>query len=103
GLKLTIARYLTPNGRSIQEKGITPDIWVEQLKADQLKAAQDPDRRIQRENELPRHLKGDGAQAAGGGKGENPTLARGYQLRMAAPSLPAWRNFSAQPGGTATH
>src|SRR5262245_16803222 len=39
GLKLTIARYLTPNGRSIQEKGITPDVWVEQLKADQLRAA----------------------------------------------------------------
>jgi carboxyl-terminal processing protease len=103
GLKLTIARYLTPNGRSIQEKGITPDVWVEQLKPDQLKAAQDPDRRIQRENELPRHLKGDGAQAAGGGKGENPALAGDYQLRMAVDYLRAWRNFSAQRGGTVTH
>ena len=25
-LKLTIARYYTPTGRSIQEKGITPDV-----------------------------------------------------------------------------
>ncbi|HTG81041.1 MAG TPA: S41 family peptidase [Geobacteraceae bacterium] len=29
GLKLTTARYYTPNGRSIQAKGITPDVVVE--------------------------------------------------------------------------
>ena len=29
-VKLTTARYFTPNGRSIQAKGIVPDIWVEQ-------------------------------------------------------------------------
>ena len=28
GLKLTIARYYTPKHRSIQEKGITPDVVV---------------------------------------------------------------------------
>ncbi len=28
GLKLTIARYYTPSGRSIQERGITPDFVV---------------------------------------------------------------------------
>jgi carboxyl-terminal processing protease len=31
GLRLTTARYYTPNGRSIQAKGITPDIIVERL------------------------------------------------------------------------
>ncbi len=31
GLRLTTARYYTPNGRSIQAKGITPDIIVEQM------------------------------------------------------------------------
>jgi carboxyl-terminal processing protease len=31
GLKLTIARYYTPNGRSIQSKGIVPDIEVDRL------------------------------------------------------------------------
>jgi carboxyl-terminal processing protease len=30
GLKLTIARYYTPNGRSIQAKGIDPDIEIRQ-------------------------------------------------------------------------
>jgi carboxyl-terminal processing protease len=31
GLRLTTARYFTPKGRSIQAKGITPDIIVERL------------------------------------------------------------------------
>ena len=31
GLRLTTARYFTPKGRSIQAKGITPDIVVEQM------------------------------------------------------------------------
>jgi carboxyl-terminal processing protease len=99
GLKLTIARYLTPNGRSIQERGITPDVWVEQLKPEQLKAAAtDPDRHVQREQELPRHLKGE-AQAAGGGHAAaNPALTADYQLRTAVDYLRAWKNFSAQNG-----
>lgn len=32
GIKLTTARYFTPNGRSIQAKGIVPDIIVEEGK-----------------------------------------------------------------------
>jgi len=31
GLKLTVARYYTPNGRSIQGKGITPDIEIDRV------------------------------------------------------------------------
>lgn len=34
GLKLTIARYYTPSGRSIQAEGITPDIEVEEVDSD---------------------------------------------------------------------
>jgi carboxyl-terminal processing protease len=37
-LKLTTARYYTPKGRSIQAKGIEPDVTVEQLNADTLRA-----------------------------------------------------------------
>ena len=33
-IKLTTARYYTPNGRSIQAKGITPDIVVEEATVD---------------------------------------------------------------------
>jgi carboxyl-terminal processing protease len=31
GLKLTIARYYTPSGRSIQEKGVQPDIMLDEF------------------------------------------------------------------------
>jgi carboxyl-terminal processing protease len=50
GLKLTIARYYTPSGRSIQERGITPDLWVKA-------SASDDD--APREQNLPGHFKGE--------------------------------------------
>jgi carboxyl-terminal processing protease len=37
GLRLTTARYFTPNGTSIQAKGITPDIMVEQVEIKEVK------------------------------------------------------------------
>ena len=50
GLKLTIARYYTPSGRSIQERGITPDVWVKASASDE----DGP-----REQNLPGHFKGE--------------------------------------------
>ncbi len=50
-IKLTTARYYTPSGRSIQAKGITPDIIVEEPGA----SAQ---ARL-REEDLERHLSND--------------------------------------------
>ncbi len=50
-IKLTTARYYTPNGRSIQAKGITPDIVVEEATIAEL----DPALRM-READLQRHL-----------------------------------------------
>ena len=47
-IKLTTARYFTPSGRSIQAKGITPDIIVEEPGAN-------PQARL-READLQRHL-----------------------------------------------
>ncbi|MGZ3705453.1 MAG: S41 family peptidase, partial [Bdellovibrionota bacterium] len=38
GLKLTIARYYTPNGTSIQAKGIEPDIYLDDLDPAAVKA-----------------------------------------------------------------
>ncbi|MEW9897277.1 S41 family peptidase [Chitinivorax sp. PXF-14] len=38
GIKLTTARYYTPNGRSIQAKGIEPDVEVEEAKLSSLDA-----------------------------------------------------------------
>jgi carboxyl-terminal processing protease len=53
-IKLTTARYYTPNGRSIQAKGITPDIIVE----DPATAAKEAENRV-READLARHLLND--------------------------------------------
>jgi carboxyl-terminal processing protease len=50
-IKLTTARYYTPSGRSIQAKGIVPDIVVE----DPATAATDNAFRL-READLDRHL-----------------------------------------------
>ncbi|MEO8165880.1 MAG: S41 family peptidase, partial [Betaproteobacteria bacterium] len=50
-IKLTTARYYTPNGRSIQAKGITPDIIVEEAVLTEGEAAV----RL-READLERHL-----------------------------------------------
>ena len=50
-LRLTTARYYTPSGRSVQEGGIQPDIFVPQIS--------DPDYRARtriRESDLRRHL-----------------------------------------------
>lgn len=40
-LRVTIARWLTPNGTDIGKVGITPDIWVN-ISADDIKAGKDP-------------------------------------------------------------
>ena len=53
GLKLTIARYYTPNGISIQEKGVVPDIFLDEFDSKLLDKA-----RIKRESTRERDLKG---------------------------------------------
>ncbi len=55
-IKLTTARYYTPSGRSIQAKGITPDIIVEEPGATPLGRV--------READLERHLANDREQDA---------------------------------------
>ncbi|HEY6008808.1 MAG TPA: S41 family peptidase, partial [Geobacteraceae bacterium] len=63
GLKLTTARYYTPKGRSIQAKGITPDIIVNRV--DLAAAKQNPDLPIH-EKDLENHI-------SGGKEGEKDT------------------------------
>ena len=54
-IKLTTARYYTPNGKSIQAEGIIPDIWVDRSK---VTPAKSNPWRI-KEKDLPKHLEGD--------------------------------------------
>ncbi|MFH1993427.1 MAG: S41 family peptidase [Pseudomonadota bacterium] len=57
GLKLTIARYYTPSGRSIQAKGIEPDIFVKQRQIDL--SDLDEDQRLTKEKDLKNHLEAE--------------------------------------------
>lgn len=60
-LKLTTAKYYTPSGISIQAKGISPDIELENMKITESEAASTS--RIKEAN-LARHLEGDGEREA---------------------------------------
>jgi carboxyl-terminal processing protease len=52
-LKITTARYYTPNGRSIQAKGIEPDVWLDETAEGNVFAAL-----RMREADLDKHLSG---------------------------------------------
>jgi carboxyl-terminal processing protease len=60
GIKLTTARYFTPNGRSIQALGITPDVALQPLAL----SLQAPDQFVVTEASLARHLPTQGAEQA---------------------------------------
>lgn len=95
GLKLTIARYYTPSGRSIQEKGIMPDYLVPEREGGRIVDAS----RV-REKDLERHFHGEGdAGVDEGSLGASlPPQVKpsrfaasvdDYQLRVALDSLAA--------------
>jgi carboxyl-terminal processing protease len=60
-MALTTARYFTPSGRSIQAKGVTPDIEVLQDVPDELKAAAD----TKGEASMRGHLSAEGVEQTG--------------------------------------
>lgn len=82
-IKLTTARYYTPNGKSIQAEGIVPDIWVDRSKVTPIKS--NPWR--VKEKNLPNHLiseSGEEAENESKAPPENLELAsRDYQLNEA--------------------
>jgi carboxyl-terminal processing protease len=113
-LKLTIARYYTPSGRSIQEKGITPDVIVEQVKLADLKP-QHGDEPQQKERDLQGHLRNtQDATPIDRNRPRSRTanvasaaIGDDYQLKTAFDYLKAWQIFSkplggAQPSSTTT-
>ncbi len=55
GLKLTIARYYTPSGRSIQEKGVVPDVLLDDFDAKVLAEARKK-QEVFREKDLKGHM-----------------------------------------------
>jgi len=65
-IRLTTARYYTPSGRSIQAKGIEPDIKVEQAKVEVIAGPQ-----FRSEAELPGALQNIGGTAPDDTNGES--------------------------------
>lgn len=79
-IKLTTARYYTPNGRSIQAEGIVPDVRVDDLRVSEREAVA----RQTRESDLPRHLRGD---AEADSKSQAPASALATQDYVLAEAL----------------
>ena len=78
-VKMTTARYFTPNGRSIQAKGITPDIIVENLEFSS--ASKD---KILKESDLLGHLKNtDKKNSSNKLDKQNKKIENDYQLSEA--------------------
>ncbi len=77
-IKLTTARYYTPSGRSIQAKGITPDIVVEEPSMDA--------RTFLREADLNKHLSNDKDTSA---RSDKPAAAPGDKPRSENGDAPA--------------
>ena len=111
-LKLTIARYFTPSGRSIQEKGITPDVVVDQVRMSEVHPVTS-DEPAQKERDLHGHLKNKQREAMRGRQGppagyaviaQHAAGGEDYQLRTAYDSLKAWNIFASRvtpaPGRT---
>jgi carboxyl-terminal processing protease len=98
-LRLTTARYFTPSGRSIQAKGISPDIEVLQDLPDDIKAKTDTS--TKGEASLRGHLKGDAGKEQTGSQSYIPPdrkddkalnmaedLLRGVKVNSAFPPNP---------------
>src|SRR5579872_3789143 len=98
-LRLTTARYYTPSGRSIQAKGITPDIEVLQDVPDQLKDKTD----TRGEASLRGHLKGDAGKEQTGSQSYIPPETKNDKaLNMALDLLRGTQVNSAFPPNSKT-
>jgi carboxyl-terminal processing protease len=86
GLKLTVSRYFTPSGRSIQNQGITPDVFVEAT------APPAPvEEGLLREKNYDRHLRNE--------QGDQPPARKRLndnQLQVAIEYLRSWAVFQKQ-------
>ena len=87
GLKITVARYYTPSGRSIQGQGITPNIVVEAVAP-----PSDPsEAEMPRERDLQKRLKNEQGDRVAPLKRLDD-----YQLQMALDYLRSWSTFASQ-------
>jgi carboxyl-terminal processing protease len=92
-LRLTTARYFTPSGRSIQAKGISPDIEVLQDVPEEIKARQAG---TSSESSLRGHLKAEGDEQGGSQSyippeaKDDKALTMAYELLRGTKTNPAF-------------
>ena len=87
-LKLTVAKYYTPKGRSIQAEGITPDIVADPRKAESKILKE----RVLREKDLKGHLESD-EEKKDGPKLAPPGPEEDFQKQLALDYLKSWDVF----------
>jgi carboxyl-terminal processing protease len=92
-LRLTTARYYTPSGRSIQAKGIEPDIEVLEDVPDELKGKDD----TKGEASLKGHLKNGDDEKTGSQAYVPPDVAKDKQLIAAVDLLHGVKKAAAIP------
>jgi carboxyl-terminal processing protease len=93
-LRLTTARYFTPEGQSIQATGITPDIVMENVPKQKAKEEKKPSGL--REKNLPGHLENEENQEEKTEPSADPgedLLSRDAQVRRALELLKGWEVF----------
>ncbi len=107
GLKLTVARYYTPNGISIQAEGITPDVEVDEVDSESYGKAV-INKSVKREADIQGHLQGEAEKNNKGntrsaywwkkydskGRSEKADLLnKDYQVSQAYNYIKAWKVF----------
>jgi carboxyl-terminal processing protease len=92
-LRLTTARYFTPSGKSIQAKGIVPDIEVLQDVPDELKSRTD----TKGEASLRGHLKSEGDEKTGSQSYVPPDAKDDKALKTAADLLHGIKSTATAP------
>jgi carboxyl-terminal processing protease len=97
GLKLTIARYYTPSGRSIQEKGVQPDILLDDFDPKLLAEAKRKTDYF-RERDLKGHMVNTDSE---GGKSETSKSEGGKQGEFKKEELDGMLNTSKKKGDKA--
>jgi len=98
-LRLTTARYYTPSGKSIQAKGISPDIEVLQEVPDEVKKTA-ASTEIKGESSLRGHLKADGDEQSGSQSYVPPETKDDKALQMAFDLLRGIKTHAAFPPST---
>lgn len=86
GLKMTIARYLTPSGKSIQDEGIIPEIEVPAKRPSE---EAKKNKSVKQESETVLEAESEAAPA-------KPVIKEDYQKLMAVERLQNWKEIPAK-------